>query len=95
MFTAPSWLRRLARLWNLNPDRRLARKRGRHTLPRRLPVCLRLEQLEEYILPSTYTVTTTADSGAGSLRQAILDSNGNAGANVIDFNITGSGAQTI
>ena len=28
---------------------------------------------------NTYTVTTTADSGAGSLRQAILDANANAG----------------
>ncbi len=46
-------------------------------------------------LANTYTVTTTADSGAGSLRQAILDANGNAGADTIVFNITGSGVQTI
>ena len=44
---------------------------------------------------NTYTVTTTADSGAGSLRQAILDANGNPGADIIHFNITGSGVQTI
>jgi hypothetical protein len=44
---------------------------------------------------ATYTVTTTADSGAGSLRQAVLDANGNAGADMIAFNIVGSGAQTI
>jgi parallel beta-helix repeat protein len=38
-----------------------------------------------------YTVTTTADSGAGSLRQAILDANDNSGTDTIDFNIpTGS-----
>ncbi|HRE47736.1 MAG TPA: hypothetical protein PLD47_08425 [Aggregatilineales bacterium] len=36
---------------------------------------------------ATYTVTNTNDSGAGSLRQAILDANSNAGADVIDFNI--------
>ena len=44
---------------------------------------------------NTYTVTTTADSGAGSLRQAILDANANPGADTIAFNIVGSGIQTI
>ena len=44
---------------------------------------------------TTYTVTTTADSGPGSLRQAILDANGNVGADTIQFNIVGSGVQTI
>ena len=44
---------------------------------------------------TTYTVMTTADSGAGSLRQAILDANANPGADTIDFNITGSGVHTI
>jgi hypothetical protein len=44
---------------------------------------------------NTYTVTSTADSGAGSLRQAILDANGNAGADTIAFSITGSGVHTI
>ncbi len=33
---------------------------------------------------ATYTVTNTDDSGAGSLRQAILDANANPGADVID-----------
>ncbi len=46
-------------------------------------------------LAATYTVTTTADSGAGSLRQAILDANGNAGADTIAFAIVGSGVHTI
>ncbi|HEX8071742.1 MAG TPA: FG-GAP-like repeat-containing protein [Pyrinomonadaceae bacterium] len=43
----------------------------------------------------TFTVTTTNDSGAGSLRQAILDANANAGADTIAFNITGAGVRTI
>lgn len=45
---------------------------------------------------ATYTVTNTNNSGAGSLRQAILDSNANAtGApHTINFNI-GSGAKLI
>jgi len=44
---------------------------------------------------ATYTVTTTADSGAGSLRQAILDANANSGADSIAFDIPGSGIHTI
>ena len=46
-------------------------------------------------LANTYTVTTTADSGAGSLRQAITDANASPGADTIAFNIVGSGVQTI
>ncbi len=46
-------------------------------------------------LATTYTVTSTADSGAGTLRQAILDANANPGADTIAFNIVGSGVQTI
>jgi hypothetical protein len=44
---------------------------------------------------ATYTVNTAADSGPGSLRQAILDANTNAGADIIEFNIPGSGPHTI
>src|SRR5438132_474984 len=47
------------------------------------------------LLASTFTVTNTNDSGAGSLRQAILDANANAGADTIAFNIPSSGVQTI
>jgi hypothetical protein len=47
----------------------------------------------------TFTVTNTSDSGAGSLRQAILDSNANPPppnmTNLIQFNIPGSGVHTI
>ncbi len=42
-----------------------------------------------------YTVVNTNDSGPGSLRQAILDANANVGADVIKFNIPGTGAHTI
>ena len=44
---------------------------------------------------ATFTVTTTADSGPGSLRQAITDANGSAGADTIAFNIPGAGVHTI
>jgi len=43
---------------------------------------------------ATFTVTTTADAGAGSLRQAILDANALAGTDNIVFDIA-TGAQTI
>src|SRR5262245_56736721 len=52
------------------------------------------QDLEIRWLPSTFSVINTNDSGAGSLRQAILDSDGTTGPNTIDFNI-GSGAQTM
>ena len=45
---------------------------------------------------STFDVTNTADSGPGSLRQAILDSNAaTAATNTIEFGIPGSGVRTI
>src|SRR5438445_2577912 len=43
---------------------------------------------------ATFVVTNTADSGPGSLRQAILDANARPGPDVIAFSI-GSGAQAI
>ncbi len=44
---------------------------------------------------NTFTVTNTGDSGAGSLRQAILDANASPGLDTIQFNIAGSGVHTI
>ena len=38
---------------------------------------------------ATFTVSNTNDSGAGSLRQAILDANANAGADIIEFSVSG------
>jgi hypothetical protein len=55
----------------------------------------RLEALEGRWLPSTFLVTTPDDTGAGSLRQAILDANATPGTNEIDFAIGNGGAQTI
>lgn len=43
---------------------------------------------------ATFTVTNANDSGAGSLRQAILDANATPGSDTINFSI-GSGMQTI
>jgi hypothetical protein len=43
---------------------------------------------------ASFTVTNPNDSGAGSLREAILDANASSGADIITFSI-GNGAQTI
>ena len=53
-------------------------------------------QTQFLITDGVFVVNTTGDSGPGSLRQAILDSNAATGAsNTIDFAIPGSGVQTI
>jgi hypothetical protein len=52
--------------------------------------------VEDRTLLSTFLVMSTGDSGPGSLRQAILDSNAATdGSNTIDFKIPGHGVQTI
>ncbi len=56
---------------------------------RRRPI---LDALEDRCLLSTYRVTNTLDSGAGSLRAAILLANANAGRDDIEFNIPASTA---
>jgi hypothetical protein len=50
---------------------------------------------EPRVAAATFTVTNTNDSGAGSLRQAILDANAASGPDSIAFNISGSGVRTI
>lgn len=44
---------------------------------------------------ATFTVTTTTNSGAGSLRQAITDANASAEADIIEFNISGAGVHSL
>ncbi len=55
-----------------------------------------LERFEDRLLMTIFTVSNTADTGAGSLRQAILDSNGSATQlpNIIDFSLP-AGLQNI
>jgi hypothetical protein len=70
-------------------SRLLAPARGRRALSPRL------EALEDRLAPATFTVRNTNNSGADSLRQAILDSNATPGPNTIAFQIGGGGGQTI
>ncbi len=51
---------------------------------------LRLECLEDRSLLSTFTVVNLQDSGAGSLRQAILSANAQGGSDTINFSVTGT-----
>src|SRR5437868_2137718 len=55
--------------------------------PRRLGAQARptVECLEDRLVLSTFNVMNTNDSGAGSLRQAILDANANVGPDTIAF----------
>ena len=47
------------------------------------------------LFSAIFTVTNNLDTGAGSLRDAISQANGSAGADVIEFNIPGAGVHTI
>lgn len=46
------------------------------------------------LFATNYTVTSTADSGAGTLRQALIDANANNGPNSITFSVNGTIAIT-
>ncbi len=46
-----------------------------------------LEVVEDRVLLAYFAVTTTADSGPGSLRAAITSADSNPGLNVIDFDL--------
>jgi hypothetical protein len=56
--------------------------------PRRTRRPLLAERVEERLLLASFGVTNISDSGAGSLRQAILDSDATPGPNSITFTIT-------
>src|SRR5437868_4554267 len=60
-----------------------------------LGVCLFAWGLEGATAAGPAPVTNTNDSGPNSLRQAILDSNGNPGTDTITFQIPGAGLHTI
>src|ERR1700722_5585106 len=49
-----------------------------------------VEVLESRDLMATFAVTNLHNAGAGSFRQAIIDSNAQPGANTIDFDVAGT-----
>src|SRR5579864_464585 len=67
----------------------------RRACDRRAGARIRVETLEARTLLTVYMVMNTADSGPGSLRQAILDADFNPGADTIDFNVGSGGPVTI
>jgi len=75
--------------WKMSRRRKDAAKRKKQR-----PLQPEFHGLERRMMPTTFVVVSTADSGVGSLRQAILNSNGAPGSNTIDFSI-GTGPQTI
>jgi hypothetical protein len=76
-------------------QQRECRGERRHRQARRSRLLLEPLEARELLSATIFTVNTTADSGAGSLRQAILDANANPGADIIQFNIGGAGVHTI
>ena len=48
-----------------------------------------------FLSAATFVVTTTDDSGPGTLRQVIIDANAAPGPHAIQFNLPGTGVQTI
>ena len=88
-------IRTQASLWS-NLRRRARPKSSPSTRRRPTSFLARLEWLEQMTLLSNFPVITTADSGAGSLRSAIIASNAATGqTNTISFNIPGKGVQKI
>ena len=61
----------------------------------RSPLALALLWVSAPLAAATFTVTNTNDAGAGSLRQAILDTASSAGPHTIQFAIPGAGVHTI
>jgi hypothetical protein len=83
------WLRSLLTSLKSRPSVATFRRSRRACTPR-----LAVEVLDDRCLPSTFTVTNLLDSGAGSLRAAVVAANANPGADSIDFATTGTGTLT-
>src|SRR5262245_44305523 len=82
----PMWLRSLLMSLKSRPSVATFRRSPcRPRAPR-----LGVEALDDRCLPSTFTVTNLLDSGAGSLREAVVAANANPGADAIDFAVTGT-----
>ena len=69
----------------------------RRSKPHRPVGPLGVERLEDRTVPTMFNVLNTNDSGAGSLRDALTQANADtsSGTDIIQFEIPGSGVQTI
>ena len=67
-----------------------------HSRNRRRGNRMSVESLESRTLLTTYSVLNLNDAGGGSLRQAVIDANANAGADEITFlvSLVGAGGQS-
>jgi hypothetical protein len=72
-------------MWRISLLRHLTTYSRGHSDRRPRRRSLRVESLEDRALLSTFTVLNLADSGAGSLRQAVQDANAAPGADLIRF----------
>src|SRR5262245_30356298 len=87
------WLASFLSCLKSDPQRTRRDRGSRLSRHRRLDFMPRLEALEDRTVPSTFLVENLADSGPGSLRQAVLDANVEPGADRIFF--TGQAHGTI
>jgi trimeric autotransporter adhesin len=67
-----------------------ARSKNRRRQNAHAPFSRAVERLEDRTLLTTFNVVNLSDAGSGSLRQAILNANSTAGADVIDFQVAGT-----
>ena len=74
---------------------RSTRQRSRSASRRKSRSTMLFEAVEPRLLMATFTVTSTANSGANTLRQAILNANATTVADNIYFDISGGGVKTI
>src|SRR5262245_52276368 len=83
----PMMLRSILAALRFAPSLPRARMAGRRAGFHPRQAVLAVEALEDRTVPSTFTVLNLADSGEGSLRQAVLDANSPAfpGLDVIRF----------
>jgi len=75
--------------------RGLEARRARPTRRRRSTILAAAFAAGATARAATFTVTSSADSGPGTLRQAILDANATPGADTISFDLGGSGIHTL
>ena len=72
-----------------------SRVKKTHQRALRTALASRIESLEQRALLATFVVDSINNSGAGTLRDAIIGANATPGPDRIEFNLVGSGVQSI